>query len=364
MAPDRGRWRALAVLALVAGSTSQRLIGPPECERALQSEAERLVPTLAPPALVASACNVSIGLAAVTRVAHAATRLARGPLLCAESARPAPRAPDAELGGGGAAGAAAAEEESAGLSEAVRVTARAQTKVASSVSTAVSAKLKTRFMLLIIAFIQLVVIPEYLCPPITDGMMQYMGPTIAYNIITPLVQGLIEAGSPQIPNLLGSVIGLFLALILMMKLIVLLTITLGDGIIYDLSNLLNRVVTRCVVEFVNAHMLTAESFLILHETSAKTAANVANRLSLSLTHSVTHGVTHTVTHRILHHHYCVYCYYYGNYCDFCYYYNELTYMHRLWGFGQGEAEGCATSTEVPSAIDAEAKRLSAPKTGS
>ena len=53
----------------------------------------------------------------------------------------------------------------------------------------------------------------------------------------------------------------------------------------------------------------------------------------------------------------MYCYYYGNYCDFCYYYNELVYMHRLWGFGQGEAEGCATSTEVPSAIDAEAKRL-------
>ena len=96
----------------------------------------------------------------------------------------------------------------------------------------------------------------------------------------------------------------------------------------------------------------------------------------ALSDSLTYGLHHTLTNALsdslaadltpptMHYYYCVYCYYYGNYCDFCYYYNELVYMHRLWGFGQGEAEGCATSTEVPSAIDAEAKRLSAPKTGS
>jgi hypothetical protein len=138
-----------------------------------------------------------------------------------------------------------------------------------------------------------------------------------------------------------------------MKLIVLLTITLSDGIVYVTVNILDRSIGRCIIDFVNTHLLVAESFLILHETSERVTANVVNRLSLSLTHSV----THTVTHRILHHYYCIYCYFYGNFCDFCYNYDTLTYMHRLWGFGQGNAEGCASQRDVPKAIDTEAKRL-------
>ena len=88
------------------------------------------------------------------------------------------------------------------------------------------------------------------------------------------------------------------------------------------------------------HLLTAETFMVLNEVTARVSGNVVNRLGLSLTHSLTHSVTHTVTHKILHHYYCIYCYYYGNFCDFCYRYDELTYMHRLWGFGQGKNENC------------------------
>ena len=61
-------------------------------------------------------------------------------------------------------------------------------------------------------------------------------------------------------------------------------------------------------------------------------------------------MTHKVTHRILHHYYCIY-YYYGNFCDFCHYYNEMTYMHRLWGFGQGGSASAARRATSP-AIDA------------
>ena len=125
-------------------------------------------------------------------------------------------------------------------------------------------------------------------------MMMYMGPVIAYQIISPLVQGIIEAGQPQIPNLLGSVIGVFLAVILTMKLVVMLTTTLGDGIVYVLTNALNRAVSRGVIAFVNTHLLTSELFLILTETSERVTANVVNRLGLSLTHSLTHSVTHKV----------------------------------------------------------------------
>ena len=117
-----------------------------------------------------------------------------------------------------------------------------------------------------------------------------------------------------------------------------------------------------VVNFINLHMATAESFLVLHETQSLVTGNVINRLGLSLTHSLTHSITHTVTHKILHHYYCIYCYYYGNFCDFCYRYDELTYMHRLWGFGQGQGtcENCG-SRGVPAAIagkerDSEARR--------
>ena len=149
-------------------------------------------------------------------------------------------------------------------------------------SAAVVEKLKTRFLMLVILFIKNVVIPDYLCPPITDGMMMYMGPVIAYQIISPLVQGIIEAGQPQIPNLLGSVIGVFLAVILWPKLVVMLTTTLGDGIVYVLTNALNRRLAG-VIAFVNTHLLTSELFLILTETSERVTANVVNRLGLSLT---------------------------------------------------------------------------------
>ena len=98
--------------------------------------------------------------------------------------------------------------------------------------------------------------------------------------------------------------------------------------------------------------------MILHEVTAKVSSNVVNRLGLSLTHSLTHSVTHTVTHKILHHYYCIYCYYYGNFCDFCYRYDELTYMHRLWGFGQGKSEDCGS----PRGIGAIVAKDTAPPT--
>jgi len=170
----------------------------------------------------------------------------------------------------------------------------------------------------------------------------YLGPSISYYVITPLVQGVIENGAPKIPNLLGKVIGIFLGLILFMRLVVMLVITLGDGIVFVLVNALNRQIWVSVTNFVNLHLQTAEVFLILHEVTARVSSNVVNRLGLSLTHSLTHSVTHTVTHKILHHYYCIYCYYYGNFCDFCYRYDELTYMHRLWGFGQGGNEDCGS----------------------
>merc|ERR1712185_295821 len=91
-------------------------------------------------------------------------------------------------------------------------------------------------------------------------------------------------------------------------------------------------------------------FMLIYETNEIVTANVINRLGLSLTHSLTHSVTHTVTHKILHHYYCIYCYYYGNFCDFCYRYDELTYMHRLWGFGQGKNEACASPRSLPQMI--------------
>ena len=300
-------------------------------------------------------------LASLRSSSGAAASLARALPRCArgwaheelELAAAARRRGDRELG------TSTAVAESAGLSAALRATARAQTKVVSTVSAAVVEKLKTRFLMLVILFIKNVVIPDYLCPPITDGMMMYMGPVIAYQIISPLVQGIIEAGQPQIPNLLGSVIGVFLAVILTMKLVVMLTTTLGDGIVYVLTNALNRAVSRGVIAFVNTHLLTSELFLILTETSERVTANVVNRLGLSLTHSLTHSVTHKVTHRILHHYYCIYCYYYGNFCDFCHYYNEMTYMHRLWGFGQGGSAECGSPRDVPAAIDALGARTGA-----
>ena len=132
---------------------------------------------------------------------------------------------------------------------------------------------------------------------------------------------------------------------------------MADGIVYVLTNALNRAVSRGVIAFVNTHLLTSELFLILTETSERVTANVVNRLGLSLTHSLTHSVTHKVTHRILHHYYCIYCYYYGNFCDFCHYYNEMTYMHRLWGFGQGGSAECGSS--LPFAFRSIALRSSA-----
>ena len=58
------------------------------------------------------------------------------------------------------------------------------------------------------------------------------------------------------------------------------------------------------------------------------------------------------------HYYCIYCYYYGNFCDFCYRYDELTYMHRLWGFGQGKSEDCGS----PRGIGAIVAKDTAPPT--
>ena len=72
------------------------------------------------------------------------------------------------------------------------------------------------------------------------------------------VQGVIENGSPKIPNLLGKVIGIFLGLILFMRLVVMLVITLGDGIVYSLTNALNRQIWVSVTNFVNLHLQTAE----------------------------------------------------------------------------------------------------------
>ena len=208
-------------------------------------------------------------------------------------------------------------------------------------------------------FIKNVVIPNYLCPPVTDGLMSYVGPTLAHNLIAPLVQGCIEAGSPKTVNVLGAVIGIFLGLILFMRLLVMLTITLGDGITFVIETTLNREMGRVITNFCNLHLLTAEVFMILHDVNARVTGNVVNRLGLSLTHALTHTVTHRVTHKILHHYYCIYCYYYGNFCDFCYRYDELTYMHRLWGFGQGKCDECSSPRSVSATIakDSEKPRV-------
>ena len=45
-------------------------------------------------------------------------------------------------------------------------------------------------------------------------------------------------------------------------------------------------------------------------------------------------------------------------CDFCYRYDELTYMHRLWGFGQGKSEDCGS----PRGIGAIVAKDTAPPT--
>lgn len=251
------------------------------------------------------------------------------------------------------------EQEAAGLTAQLGVTARASSKVASRLSSAVATRLRTRFLILIVLFIKFVVIPHFLCPPIVDGLMGYLGPTISNAIVVPLVQGVIELSQPKFPEMLGKVIGIFLGLILFLRLIVLLTITLGDGIVFVVESSLNRQIARSVINFCNLHLLTAETFMVLHEVSGRVTANVVNRLGLSLTHALTHSVTHTVTHKILHHYYCIYCYYYGNFCDFCYRYDELTYMHRLWGFGQGKCEECSSPRALGQtiAIDSEEARV-------
>ena len=242
--------------------------------------------------------------------------------------------------------------EEMALQAALSTTARAEAKVVSRVSSAVATRLKTRFLILIILFIKYVVIPEFLCPPVTDGIMGFLGPTVANVVVVPMVQGVIETSSPKFQNMLGKVIGVFLGLICFLKLTVVLTLTLGDGITYVITDNLNRQIPRVVTNFVNLHMATAETFMVLHETLGLVGPNVVNRLGLSLTHALTHSVTHTVTHRILHHYYCIYCYYFGNFCDFCYRYDELTYMHRLWGFGQGKNEQCASPRSMAEMIAA------------
>ena len=90
----------------------------------------------------------------------------------------------------------------------------------------------------------------------------------------------------------------------------------------------------------------------------------------ALSDSLTYGLHHTLTNALsdslaadltpptMHYYYCVYCYYYGNFCDFCYRYDELTYMHRLWGFGQGKSEDCGS----PRGIGAIVAKDTAPPT--
>ena len=242
------------------------------------------------------------------------------------------------------------ELDAAALTAQLGVTARASSKVASRVSSAVATRLRTRFLILIVLFIKFVVIPHFLCPPIVDGLMGYLGPTIANVIVVPLVQGVIELSQPKFPEMLGKIIGIFLGLILFLRIIVLLTITLGDGITFVIESNVNRQIARSVINFCNLHLLAAETFMVLHEVTDRVSGNVVNRLGLSLTHALTHSVTHTVTHKILHHYYCIYCYYYGNFCDFCYRYDELTYMHRLWGFGQGKCDECSSPRALGQSI--------------
>ena len=292
------------------------------------------------------------GLPSFRQLAARAERLARAMPRCRLQSPPQTLRTGVEMAeardiGDSAADAAA---EATAMQAALGVTARSQAKVASALSTSTAARLKTRFLILIVLFIKYVVIPNFLCPPITDGLMSYIGPTLAHNLIAPLVQGCIEAGSPKTENVLGSVIGIFLGLILFMRLVVMLTITLGDGITFVIETTLNREMGRVITNFCNLHLLSAETFMILHETNARVTGNVVNRLGLSLTHALTHTVTHTVTHKILHHYYCIYCYYYGNFCDFCYRYDELTYMHRLWGFGQGKCDECSSPRSLGQTI--------------
>lgn len=301
------------------------------------------------------------GLPSFRQLAARAEQLARALPRCGLPPRPQAWQPSAELEeardiGDSAADAAA---EATAMQAAVGVAARSQAKVASALSTSTAARLKTRFLILIVLFIKNVVIPNYLCPPVTDGLMSYIGPTLAHNLVAPLVQGCIEAGSPKTVNVLGAVIGIFLGLILFMRLLVMLTITLGDGITFVIETTLNREMGRVITNFCNLHLLTAEVFMILHDVNARVTGNVVNRLGLSLTHALTHTVTHRVTHKILHHYYCIYCYYYGNFCDFCYRYDELTYMHRLWGFGQGKCEECSSPRSVSATIakDSEKPRV-------
>ena len=168
-----------------------------------------------------------------------------------------------------------------------------------------------------------------------DGIGQYLGPTLAYRLVAPLIMGVVEKGSPKFQNLLGKVTGVFLGLILFLKLTVLLTVSLGDGITYVLAEYLNRQIPRVVTNFVNLHMTTAETFMVLHETNSLVTANVVNRFGLrsrtasptrsrtpSRTRSCTTTTASTATTTAT--------------STFCYRYDELTYMHRLWGFGQGK----------------------------
>lgn len=326
-----------------------RLLAPSECR-------QNLTTALSASALMRHNSTGSLLPLGLASLVAEATSLAHSLPLCeparADDSRHAGRRGEGSasveslLGGGDSeVGEALAEE--AALQAALSTTARAEAKVVSRVSTAVASRLKARFLILIILFIKYVVIPEFLCPPVTDGIMGYLGPTVANVVVVPMVQGVIETGSPKFQNMLGKVIGVFLGLICFLKLTVVLTLTLGDGITYVITDNLNRQIPRVVTNFVNLHMATAETFMVLHETLGLVGPNVVNRLGLSLTHALTHSVTHTVTHKILHHYYCIYCYYYGNFCDFCYRYDELTYMHRLWGFGQGKSEQCASPRSMP-----------------
>ena len=67
-----------------------------------------------------------------------------------------------------------------------------ETKVALTTSTRTSLVLRERFLPLIVLFIMYVVIPEFLCPPVVDGLMSTMGPMIAYYFLAPLICGIIE----------------------------------------------------------------------------------------------------------------------------------------------------------------------------
>ena len=180
--------------ALAAGSSLDhlRLLAPPVCEAPLLAALHALDNGTAILGLGSACHHLVYALPSFRKLASQAERLARALPRCRlkkDVQSGSGRAPtvivvDSDIG----TSATHIAAESTAMQAAVSAVARSKAKVANAIGAATATQLRTRFLILIILFIKHVVIPEFLCPPVVDGLMSFMGPEIAYYIVAPLVE--------------------------------------------------------------------------------------------------------------------------------------------------------------------------------